>query len=226
MSTDNVSVSKLIAKPPAQIKVSFEILKSGSRIFRIHPPKYRADEFNPGFGKARFSPIADTHGQQIPTIYGGTSIELALMETVFHDIPFTPDNKQYDTNNLEKAVLSELTNSADLKLVKLSGPASRKLGITESDLIHSFADCYPQTRLWAEAIYAQHPDAQGLIWKSRQHTDHDVFMFFGHRVNSSDFTVLKEKLALTTTPEIVQAINDLALLMDVELVNQPANAPI
>jgi hypothetical protein len=37
-------------------------------------------------GNARFSPIKDSDGASIPTLYGGTSFDCAVMETLFHDV--------------------------------------------------------------------------------------------------------------------------------------------
>src|SRR5690606_27428220 len=56
----------------------------------VHQDQYRADQFNPGVrDNARFSPIQDDQGQPISTLYGGTTMDCALLETVFHDVPYT-----------------------------------------------------------------------------------------------------------------------------------------
>jgi hypothetical protein len=56
---------------------------------RVHDDVYLGDQFNPNsMGNARFSPIHDTDGAVIPTLYAGTTLDCALMETIFHDLPF------------------------------------------------------------------------------------------------------------------------------------------
>src|SRR3989344_1387264 len=76
--------------PPAKLHVTLTELPQGQVLHRVHQNQYRADQFNPGVrGNARFSPIQDGRGQPLPTLYGGTTVECALMETVFHDVPHT-----------------------------------------------------------------------------------------------------------------------------------------
>jgi RES domain len=51
-------------------------------------------EFNPSpAGNARFSPLVNAAGAVIPTLYAGTTLDCALMETVFHDVPFVAGPK-------------------------------------------------------------------------------------------------------------------------------------
>lgn len=221
MSTASPSHTMVLPKPTSNIVVTYEVLKPGSPIFRVHETRFEPDGFNPGFGNARFSPIIDAHANQIPTMYGGTSSAVSLMETVFHEIPHTPGDKQFDVCNFENKVLSYLHNKSAIKLVKLTGPATRNLGISEAELIHSNSDCYIQTRLWAQAIHFQFPEAQGLIWTSRQHSDNKAFVFFGDRMKKGDFEIVDSKLPLTTTPNIVMTINELTEIMGVKLVSNP-----
>jgi RES domain len=51
-------------------------------------------EFNPSPARnARFSPLVNAAGPVIPTLYAGTTLDCALMETVFHDVPFVAGPK-------------------------------------------------------------------------------------------------------------------------------------
>src|SRR5260370_8698764 len=43
-------------------------------------------------GSARFSPLVIS-GTVIPTLYAGTTLDCALMETVFHDVPYVAGPK-------------------------------------------------------------------------------------------------------------------------------------
>ena len=101
-------------------------------------------------------------GVVIPTIYAGTTLDCALMETVFHDVPFTAGPKIWSkASHVVGRVYSQLTLSRDLALIDLSAIALHKLGISRKDLIESDGSQYPETRAWALALHDQHPDAEG-----------------------------------------------------------------
>jgi len=171
--------------PPATLHVSTIRWPKTQKIHRIHLDLYRPDVFNPGVkGNARFSPIKTTSGVPIPSIYGGTTFDCAAMETVFHDVPFAAGLKTMDRHKLSSQLHSVLALDCDLILADLSSVALRKLGILRSQLIDTEKDSYPLTRQWAEAIYARHPDIQGLCWTSRQDDRAQALMLFGDRVSS------------------------------------------
>ena len=82
--------SSATPEPAGDLHASFTELIVGTVLHRVHQSQYQADQFNPGLrGNARFSPIQDNQGQAIPTLYAGTTLPCALMETVFHDVPHT-----------------------------------------------------------------------------------------------------------------------------------------
>ena len=146
---------------------------------------YGAEQFNPGpKGNARFSPITDASEASIPTIYGGTTFECAAMETVFHDLPFTPGLKSMRKAKLRGHAYSQILPSLDLTLADLRGPALRRIGIKRIDLIDTEKRRYAFTRTWAEAIHAQCADVQGLCWVSRQDERALALIIFGDRVGA------------------------------------------
>ena len=64
--------------------------------YRVHPDAYGSAEFNPSrTGAARFSPLVNAAGVLIPTLYAGTTLDCALMETVFDDVPFVAGLKMW-----------------------------------------------------------------------------------------------------------------------------------
>jgi len=129
-------------------------LAQGKVLHRAHPDRYRADQFNPGVqGNARFSPIKNDQDQPIPTLYGGTTIDCALMETVFHDVPHTAGFKSFDKGKLVGQVHSTVEVAQPLQVVDLASVPLRKLGITRKQLIDTEKDQYPATRRWAEAFH-------------------------------------------------------------------------
>ena len=85
-------------------------------------------------------------GVVIPTIYAGTTLDCALMETVFHDVPFAAGPKICSkASHVAGKVYSQLTLSRDLALIDLSAIALHKLGISRKDLIESDGSQYPET---------------------------------------------------------------------------------
>lgn len=171
--------------PPATLHATLTELPKGQVLHRIHQEQYRADQFNPGMrGNARFSPIQDGQGQPIPTLYGGTTMECALMETVFHDVPHTAGFKTFDKSKLAGQLHSTVEVVQSMKVVDLASVPLRKLGITRRQLIDTEKDQYPATRKWAEALHRQYPDVQGLLWVSRQDDSARAVMLFGDRIPS------------------------------------------
>jgi hypothetical protein len=176
-------------------------------IHRIHPDRFLGDQFNPGpNGNARFSPILDAKGNQIPTIYGGTTFDCAAMETVFHDVPIAPGLKTHAKRLLKAHHYSQVLPSADLVLADLTNTALRNLGIKRGELIESEKNVYPHTRAWAEAIHAQCPDVQGLYWVSRQDDRWAAIILFGDRLGLKPLTLQAPSLDI---------VNDAATYADI-----------
>ncbi|BDC83297.1 RES family NAD+ phosphorylase [Aeromonas hydrophila] len=213
MSTDNQ-----FPQPPEEIKIKTETLAAGTKMWRVHKSDYTEAGFNPGYGDARFSPIDNASGQRIPTLYAGESIDVALMESVFHDVPHSGDKKDYSTSNFDNQMLSELTLTRDVVMVKLHGPALRHLGVKEAELIHSDASEYQNTRAWAEKIHSSAPNAQGLKWDSKQ-AGGLAYMYFGDRVDENSFSISTPGTLLTESPAAIERIEYLVAEMGVQLVD-------
>ena len=205
-------------QPPEDIKVKTETLAAGTKMWRVHQSQFGEAEFNPGFGNARFSPINNASGEKTPTLYAGESIDVALMESVFHDVPHSGELKTFSISKFDGQVISELTLTKDLLMAKLHGPALRHLGITEAALIHSDASEYPHTRAWAEKIHASVPEVQGLKWDSKQ-AGGPAYMIFGDRVDENVLSISTPGTLLTESTEAVERIQYLVDEMGVQLVD-------
>jgi len=73
--------------PPAKLHVTLTEIAKGQVLHRVHSQRYQVAQFNPGqHGNARFNPICNDAGQPIPTLYASTTLNCALMETIFHDV--------------------------------------------------------------------------------------------------------------------------------------------
>jgi len=78
-------------------------------------------QFNPAqTGDARFSPIQNSQGQPIPTLYAADTFQAALMESVFHDVPHDAGFKLFDWRKLHQQVHSQLEIRTDLMLADLT----------------------------------------------------------------------------------------------------------
>lgn len=206
--------------PPAGLHVTAWELSSAKTLHRIHLDAYQAHEFNPGLkGNARFSPIHTASGGPIPTLYAAATFEAAAMESVFHDVPHTPGFKQFDKAKLEGQVHSSLRVGGSLKLADLGSVALRKLGIQRKQLIDTEKDQYPATRLWAQAIHAQHPDIQGLSWISRQDDEARAIMLFGDRVPAGALEQVGASAGLLADDKTYGRLLDLAERIGVVIVN-------
>lgn len=180
----HVADSLLTPLPSELLAVTLIPLEAGEKLHRIHLDNYQATQFNPGLkGNARFSPIKDDKNRAIPTLYAGTTFSCALMETLFHDVPYTTGFKSIDKAKFTGQQHSVIELKETLLLADLRSLALHKLGVKRNQLIDTEKDRYPATRKWAEAIYRQCPQAQGLLWISRQDDAARAIMIFGDRVS-------------------------------------------
>lgn len=209
----------VIPVPDGELRLTLMDWPKGQLLHRVHQDKYLATQFNPGMqGNARFSPIQDDQGKPIPTLYGGTSRDCAMMETVFHDVPHAAGFKSYDKKKLLGQVHSTVLLNAPLVLVDLASVPLRKLGVTRKQLIDTEKDQYPATRLWAAAIYQQCPQAQGLCWVSRQDDSARAVMLFGNRIVKSVLKAQGPSQSLSEDPASYDAVLDLAERIGVVIV--------
>jgi hypothetical protein len=192
----------------------------GQQLHRIHDARYAGNSFNSHHkGNARFSPIFDPGGKIIPTLYAGTTLDCALMETIFHDVPFAPGFKPLSRSRLAGKVHTTFSLIRDLKLIDLSAVALRKLGVDRSHLIDTTKAHYRETRQWAERLSAQFEIAQGLRWTSRQDDRAQSVVFFGTRVEPSDLEVAGPPAPILVDDLAVAPVLDLAIRLGVVLVD-------
>ena len=173
--------------PPKSLDATLIIWGGGLEFHRVHDLAFGSSEFNTSTkGNARFSPITDDAGVLIPTLYAGTTLDCALMETIFHDVPFKAGFKPFSKLKMDGKVHSVVLPTADLRLIDLSTIALHKLGVKRTQLIDTTKAHYPTTRRWAQALCTQFTAAQGLRWTSRQDDQAHAVMLFGARMSPSD----------------------------------------
>ena len=211
--------AKTFLPPADELDATIVLWGKKEEFYRVHDAVYKGNEFNPSRkGNARFSPIRDSDGKIIPTLYAGTTLDCALMETIFHDVPFVSGFKPLSITKLAGKVHTVFTPKVDLKLVDLSSIALRRLGVDRAHLIDTTKWHYPETRKWAERFYGQFEDLHGLRWTSRQDDSAQAIILFGTRANSKDLVVSGPSMPLLTGDLASAAVINLAMRLGVTLV--------
>ena len=206
--------------PPKRLEATIVTWGGGLEFHRVHDLAFGGSEFNTSTkGNARFSPIADDAGVLIPALYVVTTLDCALMETIFHDVPFKAGFKPFSKLKMDGKVHSVLRPTAELRLIDLSTVALHKLGIKRTQLIDSTKAHYSATRRWAQALYLQFPDAQGFRWTSRQDDRAHSVMLFGTRVSASDLGWAGPSESLLPGGHAHPSVIDLAARIGVTLVD-------
>jgi hypothetical protein len=171
--------------PVAPLDPLFDKWLAWRVIHVIHDTAFPPESFNPGVDGAgrlrkptRFAPIRAAAGAVVPYLYGGSTLDCAIFETVFHEVPIAAADKFVDLDDFAQRGHGELVPKRDLKLVDLTSEGLHRLKVPKEELIASPALDYPLTARWAEALHRQCADADGLLWMSRQHDrDHSVLLF-------------------------------------------------
>jgi hypothetical protein len=167
----------------------FESWPASAAIHVIHDTAFAPESFNPGADAAgrlrkptRFAPIRDARGKLVPYLYGGSTLDCAIFETVFHDVPLEAPDKFVDLAAFALRGHGALVASRDLRLVDLTSEGLHRLKIPKEELITSAARDYHRTAMWAQALHHQFTDADGLVWMSRQRDRDRSVVLFGDRV--------------------------------------------
>ena len=184
-----------IRKPPSPLtSPHFAVLPRGTVLHRVHRTTFRATQFNPGLGgPTRFAPFDDDTGAPVPSLYATATLPAAIHETIFHDIPANARIRTVRLNDVHIRTHSELAANRDLRLVELRNVTLGHWGISRRDLISTGPALYGQTVLWAAAVHRDIPAADGLVWTSNQCDPDDACLFFGDRVDESDFTAVRSR---------------------------------
>jgi hypothetical protein len=167
----------------------FERWPAGRIIHVIHDTAFMPESFNPGVNKAglphkptRFAPIRNAKGQVVPYLYGGSTLDCAIFETVFHAVPIDAPDKFVDLLEFAQRGHGELVPKRDLKLVDLTSEGLHRLKVPKEELIASPSRDYPDTAMWAQTIHRQFADVDGLLWMSRQRDRDHALVLFGDRL--------------------------------------------
>lgn len=186
-------------------------------IHRLGPVHRLPELFNPGLDRSgspckpsRFAPIRDGKGRVVPYLYGGSSLECAIFETVFHEVPLDAPHKHVDLDLFADHAHLEIRPRRELRMVNLTTVGMHRLRVTREELIDSAAIDYLGTAVWAQAIHQQFPAVDGMFWVSRKFDAGQALILFGDRLGKGlDGTRVSGPLR--SDDDLRQAIVGLAL---------------
>ena len=188
----------------------------------IHDAAYAPESFNPGVDAlgtlripTRFAPIRGAKGRVVPYLYGGSSHDCAIFETVFHNVPIDAPDKFVDLDDFANRAHGRIVPRRDLHLVNLTTDGLHRLKVPKAELITSAPIDYVETARWAEAIHQQCSDVDGLFWMSRQRDRDQALMLFGDRA-AAVLTGTRMGAALRDNDVLRQAILALALRVGID----------
>ena len=175
--------------PVLPLDALFDRWPAGQTIHVIHDTAFAPESFHPGADATglpckptRFAPIRDAKSRAVPYLYGGSTLDCAIFETVFHEVPVDADDKFVDLDDFAQRGHGELVPRRDLRLVDLTSEGLHRLKLPKEELITSPARDYLATAQWAQALHQQFADVDGLVWMSRQRDRDRSVMLFGDRV--------------------------------------------
>ena len=208
--------------PVPPLDALIEPWPAGQVIHVIHDVAYEPHGFNPGVDAAgtprnrtRFAPIRDAKGRVVPYLYGGSSLDCAIFETVFHNVPIDAPDKFVDLDDFANRAHGRIVPQRDLQLVNLTTDGLHRLKVPKAELITSAPIDYLDTARWAEAIHHQCPEVDGLFWMSRQRDRDQALVLFGDRAGSA-LTGTRVGTALRGNDVLRQAILALALRVGID----------
>jgi len=213
-------IPPVLPRPPTPFPpVNANILSRGFVIHRNHSSIFRPAEFNPCRGApARFSPVHDSAGNCVPTLYGATTREAAAFETIFHGKSARPGFNTVSRRDIEMRAVSQIASKRDLRLAPLFAPDLAAWGLQRTDIIDTPELTYGQTVRWAEAIHAADATLDGLVWTSRQCDPERCFVMFGDRMTEPDFEVL-DRQDVAGDPDLMRELGLYGLRAGITIIN-------
>lgn len=203
-----------------------EIWAASRPLVRAHSSAYGATELNQSRRSwSRFAPLIGGRGL-VPTLYGAVDDVAAASETIFHTVA-AGEREEVRPRRIALAdyrafIWSTLASSRDLVLISLIGSDLAALGVNRRDLILSPNTAYARTQQWALALWNWFPDADGLVWKSRQEPTRRALLLWevrpGHSgIARNDLGVVEAPVPFLS-PKGLDRLSASANALDIELI--------
>jgi len=192
-------------------------LKAGTELYRFHDPIFGGAAYNPcKGGPTRFAPLRLPSGDCLPTLYAATTLEAAVWESLFHDVPHAAGPKSVRLNKVTSRALSILKLKREIIVAPLHAPDLHRIGVGRADLIETPPTAYAETARWAEAFHRGDNSVAGLQWTSRRCDPEQAFVFFEDRSPSSPWRVT-ERIEVGKAPDLIEAIRAFGRRADITL---------
>ncbi len=191
---------------------------AGTEIHTIHHTDFEPQSFNLAAAPTkptRFAPIHDSSGKPVPYLYGGSSLEGAIFETIFHNVPIDAPDKFVDLDEFGDRSHGVVIPDRDLKLIDLTTDRLHLLKIPKDELIESPPTDYLNTALWAQALHRQYHKVDGLLWISCKRDQDKALVLFGDRAGSA-LRGTRRSGRLSADDTLRQAILTLGLRVGIE----------
>ncbi len=198
----------VVPPPPAFLECSMHVMPAGAIVHRIHDARFRATDFNPGYGASRFAPF-EIAGRKVPTAYAATTLDCAIFETIFHDVEPSATIKSVSWSAILPLRHSTLVLRRDLSLARLFSADLMKWGLERRQLIDTARSGYAAARAWVPIIHDAPTSPDGMIWVSRRFDEERALMLFGSRVDPAEWR-MNSSVEVANDPHVLQALNDLA----------------
>ncbi|GGK23614.1 RES family NAD+ phosphorylase [Salinarimonas ramus] len=186
-----------VPAPPADLAAPNTVrVAAESRFHRIHLSRFEGASFNPCLGRpTRFAPIVDREGCCVPSLYAATTLEAAIFESLFHDIPASSGFRTVPLHDARDRSHTELMTTRTLVLAELRTPDLAKWGLTHRELVSAPANMYEMTAQWAQALHWRFTDLDGLLWTSNRCDPASALVLFGDRAADAVAVVSSRRAA-------------------------------
>ena len=137
------------------------------RLWRGHNLAHPGNAYNDSGSVTRFTPLLGPTGHPLAYLYAGENQDVAIAESVLHDVSPTDPTPTVSAAKLDSFALSELELTRGLELVDLTGHGLMRIHERLSSLIDTPPTSYTDTAAVAQRLIDSRPAADGLLYPSR-----------------------------------------------------------
>lgn len=149
-------------------------------------------------------------------MYAGTTAQVALMETALHDAPVPSDGYILREQDIADLRATRIHASIGLHLIDFRVVPLKRLGLSRPEVVDSGKTSHHDTRALAAWALRMRPDAQGIIWVSRQDDRGEALVLFEDRIPAGTLTAVHADQPLASGP-IYASLLDLPGLLGASL---------
>ena len=152
----------------------------------------------------------------IAVLYVAESFEVAVCETIFHDVNAKIPDKRVSKVAIYTRAYNQISITRDIELASLRKQDLKRWLVTPNEIIHPLPVQFDQTAKWSQEIHNQFDYVEGLIWTSNQCDPDSAMILFGDRVPEQCLEIVK----------VQDGMNDGSFLNDVIAMGQRSKTTI